>query len=426
MAHISTSDLKEVLSRPIVWVAALGYFVDIFDLILFGMLRVDSLQGLGITASEDLESYGLLLDNWQMAGMLIGGILWGKLGDKKGRLSVLFGSIITYSLANIANGLVQDVHSYAFWRFVAGLGLAGELGAGITMVSEVLSSRLRGVGTAFVATVGLLGAVVGGSLVTLLKGIHVEGIDPWRLTYFIGGAMGLVLLILRIGVRESYVFEKTKKEKVSRGNFSTIVRNPKSLRKYLGVIFIALPVWYAVQFYAKYSLELSEAMNISLPPGTSVVVTSISLIYLGLTIGDALSGYISQRLESRKRTLRLFLGITIFGIVLFWMVARVSMFWFYTSVFVIGLGTGYWAVFMSVAAESFGTNVRSSVTNTAPNFVRGSVILMNLSYIALQSVASLGRIGANLVLGVVIFSLAFWGWRQLDETFHKDLDYLEE
>lgn len=415
----------EVLKKPIVWVAALGYFVDIFDLVLFGMLRVDSLKGLGITESNQLESYGLMLDNWQMGGMLIGGIVWGIIGDKKGRLSVLFGSIITYSIANIANGIVDSVSAYAVWRFIAGFGLAGELGAGITIVSEVLKKEVRGIGTAFVATMGVSGAVVGGTIVTFLKTHTMTSFEPWRETYVIGGLMGVVLLILRIGVKESLIFEKTKHKNVIKGNFKTLIKNKKQFKKYIGVILIATPIWYAVQLYAKYAPEMAESLGIVVEDKGNLATKAIMFMYMGLTIGDACSGIFSNIIKSRKKTIVVFLIISAIGISIFWSTATWSLTWLYASIIIIGFGIGYWAVFMTTAAESFGTNIRSTVTNTAPNFVRGSVILINALYLGFQKVDGISKIGANLLVGVVVFSLAIWGWRQLEETFHKDLDYVD-
>src|SRR5678815_49497 len=137
-------------ARLAVIVAALGYFVDIYDLLIFGIVRADSLKSIGIAPDAQLGPTQLIL-NTQMIALLLGGILWGVLGDKRGRISVLFGSIILYSLANIANGFVHTVPQYAAARFLAGLGLAGELGGGITLVSESLDEKTRGHGTTIVA-----------------------------------------------------------------------------------------------------------------------------------------------------------------------------------------------------------------------------------------------------------------------------------
>lgn len=411
---------KYTLSSLVVWVAALGYFVDIFDLLLFGMIRTSSLKDIGITAKEDIERMGLMLDNWQMIGMLAGGIFWGILGDKKGRLSVLFGSILTYSLANIANGFVTDVSVYALLRFAAGFGLAGELGAGVTLVNELLDKEKRGLGTAFVAGTGILGAVVGGFV--------VKWVGDWRICYFIGGGMGVVLLLLRVGIMESGMFETMKTSKAQKGGFRLIFTNRQRLMKYLGVVFVAVPLWYVVQLYAKYSPELADAMGLQFTDAErkSVPVNAIMLTYLGLTFGDFACGLLSQYLRSRKKAIWIFMVTSILGIVAFYLLAPRGHIWFYGLILVLGFAVGYWAVFMSVAAESFGTNIRSTVTNTAPNFVRGTVVVINLAYEFLKYRLHYNSMWANITVGVVVFAVAIWALTRLEETFGKDLNYIEE
>lgn len=411
---------KYSLSSLVVWVAALGYFVDIFDLLLFGMIRTASLKDIGITAKEDIERMGLMLDNWQMIGMLAGGIFWGILGDKKGRLSVLFGSILTYSIANIANGFVTDVHLYAVLRFAAGFGLAGELGAGVTLVNELLDKEKRGLGTAFVAGTGILGAVVGGFV--------VKWVGDWRYCYFIGGGMGIVLLLLRMGIMESGMFEAIKHTNTSRGGFKLLISNRQRFVKYLGVVFVAVPLWYVVQLYAKYSPELADGMGLQFPEAArkTIPVNAIMLAYFGLTLGDFACGLISQRMRSRKKAIWLFIAASMVSIVAFFIVAPQSTFLFYAGIFWLGLVSGYWAVFMSVAAESFGTNIRSTVTNTAPNFVRGTVVLINLAYESFKYKWHLGSVKANILVGIGVYILAIWALTRLEETFGKDLDYVEQ
>ncbi len=404
----------------VVLVSALGYFVDVFDLILFGMVRVASLKSIGIVDQKQIESIGLMLDNYQMTGMLLGGILWGIVGDKKGRLFVLFGSILTYSIANIANGFINSTEWYAFWRFIAGLGLAGELGAGVTLVSEALSKEKRGLGTSLVAAVGVLGAVFGAVIVKSI------GLENWRISYVLGGAMGLVLLLLRFNVSESYIFEKTKKSSVSKGNFMLLLKKERFV-KYLSIIFIALPIWYLVQLYAKYSPELAEAVGLTFKDKSVIAPNAIMCIYLGISFGDITSGLLSNYLKSRKKAILLFLLFMLLAIGIFWTVGIKNEFYFYASISLLGFTAGYWAVFMSVAAEHFGTNIRSTVTNTAPNFVRGFVIIINFFYLFFKREDTLGlnSIESNLLVGGILFALAFWGWTQLNETFGKDLNYEE-
>jgi MFS family permease len=392
-------------------VAALGYFVDIYDLILFSIVRVASLQGLGVPEDQIL-SQGVLLLNMQMGGMLIGGILWGVLGDKRGRLSVLFGSIVMYSLANIANGFVTSVPAYAVLRFVAGVGLAGELGAGITLVSEIMPVHTRGYGTMIVATVGILGAVVA-SLIG-------DAFD-WRVAYFVGGGMGLALLVLRIGVAESGLFEGIRRTThVARGDFLSLVTSPARRWKYLRVVLIGAPIWYVVGILVTFSPEFGSAMNMPEPPspGRAVMFT-----YIGLAIGDFASGALSQLIGSRNRVVGLFLALTALFIAGYFAVAHVSLTVFYAICLLLGVATGYWAVFVTIASEQFGTNIRATVTTTAPNFVRGSVVLLTSAFQALRPAVGI-RMSA-MIVGAVALAVAYASLRGLDETYGKDLDYVE-
>lgn len=415
------SATRNVLFNKLIIVAALGYFVDIYDLVLFGMERVASLEDILKTTFPDdterakqISTIGASLLNWQMLGMIAGGIFWGVLGDKKGRLSVLFGSIITYSLANIANGLVDDTFWYAVMRFVSGFGLAGELGAGITLVSETLDKEKRGLGTTIVASVGLFGAVVAG-LTTIY-------LNNWRVSYYIGGGMGLLLLFLRIGVFESGMFSEAKGQKhVRHGNFFYLFSRWDLLRKYLTIILIAVPVWFVMYFLVQFSPEMAKALGMIDAPKEAKI--PIMVAYIGITIGDVASGLLSQYWKSRKKALQLFIAGTLLFTVLYYLFAASSVILFYTLVFFIGFFTGYWAVFMSSASELFGTNIRATVATTVPNFVRGSVTIMTLANLAMKP--SLGLINSSIIIGLIVFGLAFWASYRLEETFGKELNYVE-
>jgi predicted MFS family arabinose efflux permease len=408
--------------NKIIIVAALGYFVDIYDLVLFGMERVASLREIltPLYANEternnQVAIIGSSLLSYQMIGMLIGGIFWGVLGDKKGRLSVLFGSIIVYSIANIANGFVTDTFWYAVFRFVSGFGLAGELGAGITLVSESMRKEDRGLGTTVVASIGLFGAVVAG-LTTIL-------VDNWRVSYFIGGGMGLLLLFLRIGVFESGMFAQLKKDTtIKKGNFFYLFSHHKLLFKYLNIILIAIPVWFVMYFLVQFAPEMSKALGMTDGPKEGKI--PIMVAYIGITIGDVMSGLLSQKLRSRKKVLFIFITLTLFFSILYYLFAATSVVVFYTIIFCIGFATGYWAVFMSSASELFGTNIRATVTTTAPNFVRGSVTLMTLGHTYLKP--NVGWVNSSIIIGVIVFVLAYIACYRLEETFHKDLNYNEE
>ena len=399
-------------------VAALGYFVDVYDLILFGTVRRPSLIELGFTTPEQLTSEGLFLFNMQMSGLLLGGILWGVLGDRRGRLSVLFGSIITYSVANLANGAVQTVDQYAICRFVAGIGLAGERGAGITLVAELMDRQRRGLATAVVAGVGLLGGVaagiIGGGIPAIYEGAY------WRTAYYIGGGMGLSLLVLRIGVSESGMFNTTVAAKVSRGNFLSLFTMGRRTLRYLALIGVGVPVWYIIGILITFSDRIGGALGLHPEPRPA---TALMVVYIGAALGDLGSGLLSQWLQSRRRALAIFLAGTTLAVVAYFTLGGLSQTAFYITCACLGLFGGYWAVFVTMAAEQFGTNLRATVATTTPNFVRGSAVLLALAFQQLQ--ASLGIVGAAVMVGVIAIGIAVLGLCMLRETFGVDLDYVE-
>lgn len=418
-----SSKEKSVVNKIII-VAALGYFVDIYDLLLFGVERTESLREILriqfpnlVEAGREILNpiYGKQLLNWQMAGMLVGGIFWGILGDKKGRLSVLFGSILTYSIANIANGMVNSTDWYMILRFITGFGLAGELGAGITLVSESMSKEKRGYGATVVATVGVFGAVVAG---------FMGGAIYWRYSFYIGGAMGLALLFLRIGVFESGMFDHLKKEKnIKRGNILTLFSSRKNLKKYLCIIFVTVPVWYVMGTLVLFSPEY--AVYLGLPEKSVSAGTAITFAYAGITIGDVVSGLLSQWLKSRKKSLGLFLSLTALGVIMYFKFGGNSVASFYAIIGFIGFATGYWAVFISAASELFGTNIRATAATTAPNFVRGSTILISLLLSYLTTTFDGNKILATQVTGAIIIGIGFIALYFLEETFGKELNYIE-
>lgn len=407
--NASPSQRRSVIALSIV-VAALGYFVDIYDLLLFSIVRVKSLQSLGVPEAE-LLSQGVRLLNMQMIGMLIGGVLWGMLGDKRGRLSVLFGSIFMYSVANLLNGMVQTTDQYAWLRLIAGIGLAGELGAGITLVSEIMPKETRGYGTSLIACIGLLGAVMGA---------FVGGLADWRTAYFIGGGMGLTLLLLRVSLYESGLFSRLQEQAHSRGNFLMLFATRERAWRYLNCILIGLPIWYAIGILVTFSPEFGKALGMAELP---VAGEAVKYSYIGLSLGDLASGLISQRLRSRRKVVLLFLGLTALAIGLYFFVAPASLLVFYATCCFLGFGIGYWALFVTMASESFGTNIRATVTTSVPNFIRGTVVPLTLAFEA--SRGSLGLQNSALLLGALTLAVALFSLSQLPETFGRDLDYLE-
>jgi putative MFS transporter len=401
-----------------VLVASLGYFVDIYDLQLFNIVSKKSLAGIGISDPALVSVYDYALFLWQMGGMLLGGILWGVIGDKKGRKNILFGSILLYSLANIANAFVVNIEQYIVIRFIAGLGLAGELGAAITLVSEVMSKEKRGYGTMIIVTMGALGAVAA-AFVSWLD-ITFLGLQNWQVMYIIGGVLGLLLLALRMGTFESEMFDEMKESAVVKGNFLMLFTDPVRFKKYLACILIGLPVWYCVGVLVKFSEQFAITNNVQ---GVVTTGFAIMFVYVGLSAGDLLSGLLSQMLRSRKKVVLAYLLFTI-GISLVFLFAKnISSDMFYLLCFLIGCGAGYWALFVTMASESFGTNIRATATTTVPNFVRGAVIPITLSYKAIEVHA--GNVGSAVVMCAICLSFAIAGVLYLPETFGKDLNYVE-
>jgi len=406
---------KHLFSIPVI-VAALGYFVDIYDLLLFGIVRVPSLKSMNI----DVKEVGTLIQDWQMFGLVLGGILWGVLGDKKGRLSVLFGSILVYSIANIACGLLPQINfmdkttAYAALRFIAGIGLAGELGAGITLVAESLPKELRAIGTSIVAGFGLLGAVV--------ANFTVELSGDWTIAYFIGGALGLLLLIFRIGVSESGIFKHIEHSStISKGNFFAFFTNKNRFIRYIKCIAIGLPTWFCIGILAFLANEFAIplGLNEELNPGKAIMWA-----YIGISAGDLLSGFISQWFKSRKKAIFWMMAFTIIGVylMLFSGYKTAETYYFYCTW--IGLGTGYWAMFVTVSAEQFGTNIRSTAATTIPNMVRGMLIPMNYLFYKLIS-GSQNVITSAVIIGVLVFIVGIYSTLTISETHGKDLDFVE-
>lgn len=402
--------LSSIFSLPVI-VAALGYFVDIYDLVLFSIVRVPSLKSIGLEG-QALIDQGVFLLNMQMAGMLVGGILWGILGDRKGRLKIMFASIFLYSLANLANAFVTTLPPYAFLRFVAGIGLAGELGAGITLVAEVLHKSVRGYGTMIVASIGVSGAI--------LANLVAKNFD-WRTAFVIGGILGLLLLITRISVAESGMFKQMENASVTKGNFLALFTDRNRFSRYVNSIMIGLPSWFVVGVLITFSPEFAKALGIQ---GAISAGNAVMYCYIGLVAGDLASGLLSQLLKSRRKAVLLFLLLTVAAVAVYFMAGGVSTGTFYLICGALGFGIGYWAIFVTVAAEQFGTNLRATVATTVPNFVRGMTVPITMLFQYCRPL--LGLEGSALLVGALTLIIALVSLWRLEETFHKDLDYFEE
>jgi len=402
-----------ILSLPVL-VAALGYFVDVYDLLLFTIVRQPSVMSLGSTAETIIVDSAHII-NWQMSGLLIGGILWGVLGDKKGRLKVLFGSIILYSTANILTSFVQTVDQYAYCRFLGGIGLAGELGAGITLVSEMLPKNKRGIGTSLVAGIGLFGAV--------FAYFTFKVTADWRLCYQIGGVLGLCLLILRVRVAESFMFESAKLANISKGNFLLFFSSYKRFSKYIKAILIGLPTWFVIGVMINYSNKFASTLY-----GENLIDSgkSVMFAYIGIAVGDLLIGYVSQYFKSRKKALLLFYALSVTGMVLFFSSFNNTDDRMYAICGFLGFSTGYWAIFNTMAAEQFGTNLRATAATTIPNMVRGALPLINFLFLdILQKQMGWTIVQSGIFTGATVMIITLIAFVFTEETYHKDLDYLE-
>jgi len=402
-----------IFSLPVI-VAALGYFVDIYDLLLFTIVKKTSMLGVGSTEATLLVDSTRVI-NWQMTGLLLGGIIWGVLADKKGRLSVLFGSIILYSTANFATGFVTTVDQYAWARFIGGLGLAGELGAGITLVSELLPKNKRGVGTSLVAGIGLFGAVA--------AYYTYQYTQDWRLCYKIGGVLGICLLLLRVKVAESGMFATAKASEVVKGNFFMLINNGKRFKKYFVAILIGLPTWYVIGILLNQSDRFGKAMfnSTTIDSGRAIMFG-----YVGIAVGDILIGLVSQYFKSRKKALLLFYGLTMLGLLFYYSNYNNSDTTMYLVAGWLGFSTGFWAIFVTMGAEQFGTNLRATAATTIPNMVRGALPLMNMLFLDLfQKSWHWSIVYSGIITGIIVMCVAFTAYAFTEETFHKDLDYME-
>jgi putative MFS transporter len=407
---MKASSTRGSLLNAAVIVAALGYFVDIYDLLLFSIVRLESLRSLGFSGRE--MEVGAHLHNIQMTGLMLGGILWGVLGDKKGRLSVLFGSIFLYSIANFLNGYADTFTEYAFCRFFAGLGLAGELGAGITLVAETLPAHLRGYGTMIVATVGVSGAIVGG---------WVAQVYDWRTSFKIGGILGFLLLVLRIGVSESGIFQHLKDSKVRRGSFLSLFTSGDRFRRFGLTILVGVPIWLTIGILVNYAPEFALQWGVQEKVGTAQAVMSC---YAGFVAGDFFFGVLSQWMRSRNRAMFLAIVFNAVAAVVYLLGMKgASSSLIYLMCGVLGTTGGYWAVVCTVAAEQFGTNLRATVATAVPNFIRFALVPMNLGVLALKP--GLGLVNATLVVGALVVTLALISLRGLKESYGKDLDFVE-
>ncbi len=400
-----------ILSLPVI-VGALGFFVDVFDLLLFNIIRKPSLKSLGLDENS-IDATGEYMLNIQMIGLVIGGILWGILGDKKGRLSVLFGSILLYSIATIANGFVQDVTTYTWLRFIAGLGLAGELGASITLTSEILPKEKRGIAATIIATTGVLGTITA---------FYVNDFfNNWRICYFIGGGLGLLLLLMRVSIKESGMYDSVRNKSVQLGNFFMFFNKRDRFLRYIRSILIGLPVWYAIGVLVSFSNKFGKGMGIeNVDPGRAVLYQ-----YMGLALGDLSAGFLSNIIKSRKKALFVFYSIAICFMVLYFMQHNETAQHMYWICMGLGFGSGISVLYISMSAEQFGTNLRSTATTSIPNFVRGGLVLISFLFQWIRSLNGIDFVTGGWITGIIVMLIALLAVIFTKETFGRDLDFIE-
>jgi len=398
-----------IFSLPVI-VGALGFFVDVYDLLLFNIIRKPSLQDLGLSGDAVLTTGENIL-SIQMIGILLGGIVWGIMADKKGRKSVLFGSILLYSIATIANGMVENVTQYTILRFIAGVGLAGELGASITLTSELLPKEKRGIAAAIIATTGVMG--------TITAYFVNQWFHDWRLCYYIGGALGFLLLFMRIGFLESSMFDAVKKTNVSRGKFLMFFNNRERFWRYFRGILIGLPVWYVIGILITFSDKFAKEFGIGeIDPGKAVMYQ-----YVGLAFGDLGAGIISNLIKSRKKTLFLFYGLVSTFITIYFLYHTNSQA-FYLTCAALGFGAGISVLYITMSAEQFGTNLRGTAAISIPNFVRGFLPLIILLFKGLRS-ATGDFVTGGWITGIIIMLVAVIAAWFTRESFGKDMNFLE-
>ncbi|MGK9125273.1 MFS transporter [Olivibacter sp. SA151] len=395
----------------LVLVASLGYFVDIYDLVIFSIVRVQSFKDIGVPL-ENMRTDGEYVLNMQMIGLLLGGLLWGIIGDKFGRVRVLFGSILLYSLANMANSFVNDIHSYAWIRFIAGIGLAGELGAGVTLVSESMPRDKRGYGTMLIAGIGVLGAIAA---------FYVAEHFNWRNAYLVGGGMGLLLLLMRVGTFESGMFTDTAQKNVLKGKFFMLFENRERFLRYLYCMLIGLPIWFVVGILITQAPEFGVALGAT---ETLSAGKGIMYAYIGISLGDIFAGLYAQLTKSRKKAVFFFQLLIIISSLWYLMSSGLTAQKFVWLAFFMGFSVGYWATFVTIASEQFGTNLRATVATTAPNFVRGA--LVPSTFLFEWFVHRFDIIIAATIMVVLLSAIAMFALSQLKESFDKDLNYLEE
>lgn len=396
---------QEILT---VLVVALGYYVDAYDLLVMSAVRKPSLLSLGVPESETLN-IGLSLLNYQLVGLMIGGVMWGVIADKYGRKKALFGSILIYSFANIANGYINSVNMYYWLRIIAGFGLAGELGVGISLITENVAKERRTISTAIVSFFGMLGASTGGWFGSIFE---------WQNCFLIGGFAGLLLLLLRLKVEESVMFNEIKDKNVSKGNIWMIIKNPKTLLTYFFCTLAGAASILFIGVFIQSTPELGKLFNLNITAGIALI-----WYYLGASVSEIIAGLLSKLLKERKAPIYIFYAISLLAITNFCVNVPNSPYFFYLNCLFLGFGLGWWSQLITLSAELFGINVRATAATSIPTFARAWNI--PFSNIFKQNIPNLGIVNSAFGIGVIVVSLAIISITMVKETFENDANFIE-
>ena len=397
---------QEILT---VLVVALGYFIDAYDLLIFSAVRKVSLMDLGV-AETDTLNIGISLLNFQLIGLMIGGVLWGILADKFGRKTILFSSILIYSISNIANSYISSVDMYYWLRFIAGIGLAGELGVGISLITENIAKERRTVSTTVVSFFGMLGAATGGWLGSVFH---------WQTCFLIGGFAGFLLLLLRLNVEESHMYLGIKDSKVKKGNILLILKNPKSLITYFFCTLAGSSSFLFIGMFIQSTPEFGKIFNISVTAGVALV-----WYYVGASISEVIAGILSKLLKERKAPIYIFYAISLLAIVIFCVHTPSSPRIYYIHCSLLGFGLGWWSMLITLSAELFGVNTRATAATSIPTFARA----WNIPFTSVfkNNIPKLGILNSAFAVGVIVIALAIISATTIKETFENEANFIEE
>jgi MFS transporter, putative metabolite:H+ symporter len=381
-----------------------GYFIDIFDLVLFSTLRISSFEELKIT---DPTYWTVVFFNLQMTGILVGGIFWGKMADIKGRSWSFMGTILVFSIANIINGLTSSLTVYGICRFIAGFGLAGEMGSGIALICEKVPDEKRSLYLGFVSSLGCIGAVLSGWLGDIVY---------WRYLFIGSGFAGILLTLLRKNLLEPDLFRKTATLNIPRGQWKTLFQSPPDLIRFILLIFLGIPMWYIIGILWSFSTEMTSTIGLNIFTSGQAILWG----YVGVWMGDMLMPFVSQFLKSRIFTIQICLIMMLLGVIYLFQFQPHSLLSFQLTHIFLGFTIGYWAVYATLCGESFGTNIRALTSTSLPSLIRFSSIPMMIIY---QYGRDENELNIALGMGLTVLCISMITTYFIKDTFQKDIDF---